>query len=105
MTPERWQKLRELFHGAFERNPEERAAYLAEACRADPALRTEVEGLISSDQRASGFLEPTRAMLLGADGPLALKPNQSVGHYRIIEAIGWGGMGIVYKAEDSRLGR
>src|SRR5215510_9850334 len=103
MTPERWLKLRELFHGAFERTSEERAGYLEAACATDPSLRKEVEALISRYERADGLLEPTPQPLV--ESPSVLKPGQVVGHYRIIEAIGQGGMGIVYKAEDSKLRR
>ncbi len=51
MKPERWQKLDRLFHSALERQPEERAAFLDEACAGDQQLRREVEALIAANER------------------------------------------------------
>ena len=57
MTSEHWQKVKELLHSALQREPNERAAYLEEACRGDASLRKEVEALLASYERAGSFFE------------------------------------------------
>ncbi len=57
MKPERWQQLDQLFHAALERAPEERAAFLDEACAGDRQLRKEVEALITANEQAGSFIE------------------------------------------------
>ena len=52
MTPEQWQRIEDLYHAAYARPPADRAAYLAEACRGDDALRRQVESLL--DVRTRG---------------------------------------------------
>jgi serine/threonine protein kinase/Flp pilus assembly protein TadD len=105
MTPERWEKIRELFHATFGRDADDRAAYLANACAADPSLQADVEKLISSHERARSFLEPSETTQPAAESRTILQSGALVGHYRVIEPIGHGGMGVVYKAEDLKLGR
>src|SRR5262244_4027682 len=90
MTPERWEKIRELFHATFERNADERAVYLAHACAEDPSLRTDVEKLISSHESAPSFLERTETALPAFESLPILQPNQRVSHYRVIGPIGQG---------------
>ena len=57
MTPERWQCIERLYHTALERDTDERAAFLADACDGDEALRCEVESLLRCDPRAENFIE------------------------------------------------
>ena len=108
MEAKRWQQINDLFQSAAERAPEERPAFLDEACHGDEALCREVESLIASYERAENFIESpafeVAPELLTNDTAGALV-GESVGHYRIESLIGVGGMGEVYLARDDRLGR
>jgi serine/threonine protein kinase len=107
MTPERWQKVREIFQSALERAPEERSAFLANACGGDEALRKEVESLIASREKDGSFDSPAyqASAELIVDEQAELKPDQTIGTYEIVSFISRGGMGEVYLAQDRRLSR
>jgi eukaryotic-like serine/threonine-protein kinase len=108
MTPQRWKDVKELFHAALERDADERGAFLANACADDHALRAEIESLIASYQQTGQFIDSPayeQAAELIVGDKVDLKAGQVFGAYRIVSFIGRGGMGEIYLAEDTRLGR
>src|SRR5881409_2245161 len=108
MTPERWQQLKQIFQSALERNPAERSAFLSQACADDPALRSQVESLIASHDQAGDSIEAMAAEaateMLDDDQAVAIVGKQ-IGRYQVLSNIGRGGMGEVFLAQDTSLGR
>ena len=106
MTPERLRVIETLFHEARERTPAERDAFLARECAHDPTLRREVESLLA--QPPAGMIDaPVGALVaeLVAPPQPRLAPGSSIGPYRIETLLAVGGMGEVYRAHDTTLGR
>lgn len=97
LTPEEWARANQIFHDALDQPLDARAAFIDQAAGGDVRLATEVRSLLAFHEHAETFLDtPTVDLTL---------EGQQLGPYRVLHEVGHGGMGVVYLAEDTRLGR
>jgi Tol biopolymer transport system component len=108
MTPEQWRRIEALYHAARDRAEPDRHAFLAEACAGDDIVQREVESLLAQSASAAGVLDgPAVAVAarMVSDVGASVLTGRRIGAYQLQERLGAGGMGEVYRARDTRLGR
>ena len=97
MNSEQWARVKEVFNAALDQEPGGRRTFVAKATADDDAVRSEVERLLDAQRESADFIEqPAAATLLS---------GRIISHYEIGRLLGSGGMGRVYAARDTELGR
>lgn len=112
MDSEQWKQIDKLLHAVLEHAPEERDAFLRQACAGDERLEREARSLLTLEHQAEGFLETpaieAAARVVGRDlsiAPVPLSTGDKLGHYEVVSLLGQGGMGEVYRVRDTKLKR
>src|SRR5271155_3796927 len=101
MTPQQWRQIEDLYHGARKSGPNERAALLE--CT-DPEIRSRVERMLALESTGE-ILDRPADVFPAVPTQSELSPGAQLGPYKIESTLGAGGMGTVYRALDTRLGR
>src|SRR5215211_95412 len=108
MTSARFQTIEQIYRAALDLKADQISAFLDTACEGDEVLRRKVEALLASRQRADSFIEYSAVSLAARiiqNGNGDSLVGETIGHYKISESIGSGGMGEVYLATDIVAGR